>query len=55
MVNTDVIFYEDYNFEKIVARINCNKIGAYSLSPNIGTYFVVCQIPGVSGQPSVGK
>jgi hypothetical protein len=55
IVNTDVVFYEDLNFDRIVARIDCYKIVAYSLPPNVGTYFVLCHIPGVSGQPSFGK
>ncbi|XP_044266198.1 eukaryotic translation initiation factor 2A [Tribolium madens] len=55
IVNTDVVFYEDLNFEKIVVRINCHKIAAFSLSPNVGTYFILCHVPGASGQPSFGK
>ncbi|RZC34495.1 eukaryotic translation initiation factor 2A, partial [Asbolus verrucosus] len=55
IVNTDVVFYEDLNFERIVARINCYKIAAYSMSPNVGTYFILCHIPGAGGQPSFGK
>ncbi|KAJ3655179.1 hypothetical protein Zmor_014316 [Zophobas morio] len=55
IVNTDVVFYENLNFDKIVARINCYKIAAYSLSPNVGTYFTLCYVPGQSGQPSFGK
>lgn len=54
-VNTDVVFYEDCNFEKIVARINCYKVASYKLSPNIGTYFVLCHTAGSPGQPSFGR
>lgn len=56
MVNTDVVFYEDLNFEKIVTRINCHKVGAYKISPNVGTYFVLCHTPPDSqGQPAFGR
>lgn len=55
MVNTDVVFYEDLNFERIVARINCHKVISYKISPNVGTYFVLCHTPGSPGQPSFGR
>ncbi|KAJ8921037.1 hypothetical protein NQ315_015833 [Exocentrus adspersus] len=55
MVNTDVVFYEDLNFERIVARINCYKVASYKISPNLGTYFVLCHTPGSPGQPSFGR
>lgn len=55
VVNTDVVFYEDLNFEKIVARINSYKVASYKLSPNIGVYFILCHTPGSPGQPSFGR
>ncbi|XP_022903675.2 eukaryotic translation initiation factor 2A [Onthophagus taurus] len=56
IVNTDVIFYENSNFERIVNRINSSKIVSYSISPMIDTYHVLCQtVGGGQGQPSVGK
>lgn len=56
IVNTDVVFYEDLNFERIVARINCHKVNAYKISPNIGTYFVLCHNPPDGpGQPAFGR
>lgn len=55
IVNTDVVFYEDANFERIVTRINCCKVASYSISPATGTYFVLCHTPGGSGQPSFGR
>lgn len=56
MVNTDVVFCEDLNFEKIVARINCYKVASYKISPNVGTYFVLCHTPPSNpGQPAFGR
>ncbi|CAH1183593.1 unnamed protein product [Phaedon cochleariae] len=55
VVNVDVVFYEDLNFERIVARINCYKVASYKLSPNLGTYFLLCHTPGSPGQPSFGR
>ncbi|XP_066251277.1 eukaryotic translation initiation factor 2A [Euwallacea similis] len=55
LVNTDVVFYKDLNFEKIVERINGHKVVSYELSPNIGSYFVLCHTIGSPGQPSFGR
>ncbi|CAG9854846.1 unnamed protein product [Phyllotreta striolata] len=55
IVNTDVVFYEDLNFERIVARINSFKVASYKISPNIGVYFILCYTPGTPGQPSFGR
>lgn len=55
LVNTDVVFYEDLNFEKIVSRLSGHKIVSYSLSPNTGSYFVLCHTLGSPGQPSFGR
>lgn len=55
MVNNDVVFCEDLNFDKIVCRINSYKVTSYKISPNVGTYFVVCHTPGAPGQPSFGR
>lgn len=56
IVNTDVVFYEDLNFENIVARINCHKVVSYKISPNVGTYFILCHTPPDSpGQPAFGR
>lgn len=55
MINTDVIFYEDCNFERIVHRINCDKIASYSLSPADGMPYVLCSTAGVKGQPSFAR
>ncbi|CAH0557666.1 unnamed protein product [Brassicogethes aeneus] len=55
MQNTDIVFYENLNFDKIVARVNCHKVLSYGLSPNVGTYFLICHTPGTPGQPSFGR
>lgn len=56
IVNTDVVFYEDLNFEKIVTRINCHKVASFKISPNIGTYFILCHTsPDGPGQPAFGR
>ncbi|XP_050312953.1 eukaryotic translation initiation factor 2A [Anthonomus grandis grandis] len=55
LVNTDVVFYEDLNFERIVTRITGHKVASYKLSPNVGTYFILCHTLGSPGQPSFGR
>ncbi|KAK9754402.1 Eukaryotic translation initiation factor eIF2A [Popillia japonica] len=55
LVNTDIVFYENCNFEKIVGRINCCKVATYSISPMVGSYYVLLHSPGAPGQPSFGK
>ncbi|CAH1133754.1 unnamed protein product [Ceutorhynchus assimilis] len=49
LVNNDVVFYEDLNFERIVTRISGLKVVSYKLSPNVGTYFILCHT--LSAQP----
>lgn len=53
--NTDVTFYEDCNFNKIIHRINNHKVKSYSLSPSSETYYVLCHTLGSPGQPSHGR
>lgn len=55
LVNTDVVFYESDNFEKIVTRINAHKVASYSISPLVGSYYILCYTSGSSGQPSIGR
>ncbi|XP_044752195.1 eukaryotic translation initiation factor 2A [Coccinella septempunctata] len=55
LINTDIVFYEDLNFDKIVTRLKCIKVRSYGLSPNPGTYFFICHSPGSPGQPSFGR
>ncbi|GJQ85744.1 hypothetical protein Trydic_g12149 [Trypoxylus dichotomus] len=55
IVNTDIVFYENCNFERIVCRINSCKVATYSLSPMVGVYYVLLHSPGGQGQPSFGK
>jgi len=53
--NTDVVFYENGNFNNILHRINAHKVASFSLSPTSGTYFVLCHTLGGQGQPSFGR
>lgn len=55
LLNNDVIFYENANFEKIVQRINFAKIGAFSISPGVAPNHVLCYTPGAKGQPALGR
>lgn len=55
LVNTDVTFYEQCNFNKIVHRINSHKVKSYTLSPTSGTCYILCHTPGSAGQPSFGR
>lgn len=55
LLNNEVIFYENVNFEKVVHRINFGKIGAFSISPGSAPYHVLCYTPGVKGQPALGR
>lgn len=55
VINTDVVFYENCNFECIVHRINCCKVSSFSLGPTVGTYFILSHTPGIKGQPAIGR
>lgn len=55
MVNNDVVFCENSNYERIVNRLNCHKFASYKLAPNSDSYYVVGHTPGASGQPSFGR
>lgn len=50
--NTDVVFYEKNNFEKIVHRINCLKVFSYSISVHTEQYFVITFTLGSKGIPA---
>ena len=54
LVNTDVHFYDLDNFN-VVNKVNAYKVASYSISPIIGTYFIVFHTQGGSGQPSIGR
>lgn len=55
IVNTDITFYEQCNFNKIVHRINTHKVKSYTLSPATDSYYILCHTPGTPGQPSFGR
>lgn len=47
-----ILFYENVNFDKVTARLNCFKVKSYSMSPNVGTHFIIGH---TLGQPACGK
>lgn len=55
LINNDVVFYENANFDTVVHKINFAKIGAYSISPGAAPYHVLCYTPEIKGQPSLGR
>ncbi|XP_017775455.1 PREDICTED: eukaryotic translation initiation factor 2A [Nicrophorus vespilloides] len=55
IVNNDVVFYEDCNFERIVHRLKCCKVTSYSISPAVGSYYILSHTLGTSGQPSFAR
>ncbi|XP_015602162.1 eukaryotic translation initiation factor 2A isoform X2 [Cephus cinctus] len=55
LINSDVVFYEDANFDKIVHKIHVAKVAKFSISPNPAPYHILCYMPGKSGQPSFGR
>nr|XP_003707307.1 PREDICTED: eukaryotic translation initiation factor 2A [Megachile rotundata] len=55
LVGADVILYKDVNFEKIEHRINVAKVAKFSISPSNSPYYILCYMPGKSGQPSFGR
>ncbi|XP_067013815.1 eukaryotic translation initiation factor 2A [Anabrus simplex] len=54
-VNSDVLFYENANFETVVNKIHIQKVANFSLAPGTPPYHVLCYVPGKSGQPSFGR
>lgn len=55
LVNTDVTFYEQCNFNRIVHRIAQHKVKSFSLSSFGGNCYVMCHTLGSPGQPSFGR
>lgn len=55
MINDDVIFYENNNFDCIVHRINFAKIRGFSVAPGVAPFHVLCYTPSVAGQPGLSR
>ncbi|XP_076164353.1 eukaryotic translation initiation factor 2A isoform X1 [Ptiloglossa arizonensis] len=55
LIGANVVLYEDVNFKKIAHRINIAKVANFSISPNNTPYYILCYMPGKSGQPSFGR
>ncbi|KAF5287562.1 hypothetical protein FQA39_LY15891 [Lamprigera yunnana] len=54
LVNTDVVFYDIHTFNVII-KINSYKVASYSISPLVGTYYLICHTQSGPGQPSIGR
>lgn len=54
LVDTDVVFY-DLNDFNIVNRIKSYKVASYTVSPNVGTYFILLHTQEGKGNPSIGR
>ncbi|KAL0281567.1 UNVERIFIED_CONTAM: hypothetical protein PYX00_002515 [Menopon gallinae] len=55
LINNDVHFYEDSNFDAAVHRLNVGKVASFSMSPTVSPLHILCFLPGNSGQPSFGR
>ncbi|XP_060518585.1 eukaryotic translation initiation factor 2A [Cylas formicarius] len=55
LINNTVEFFEGFDYDKPAAKISGQKVSSYKISPNNGTYFVLCYCLGSGGQPSVIK
>jgi len=55
MQNNDVVFFEDTELSNTSARLKSCKVASYSVSPMVGTYYVICHNPGAVGQPSLAR
>ncbi|XP_043276692.1 eukaryotic translation initiation factor 2A [Venturia canescens] len=55
LVNSDILFYENADFERYVQKINVTKFGKFRIAPGNSPYHVLCYMPGKPGQPSFGK
>ncbi|CAK9813891.1 Eukaryotic translation initiation factor 2A [Anthophora quadrimaculata] len=51
LIGTDVVLYENDNFEKAQHRINIAKIAKFNMSPSSTSYYILCYMPGKAGQP----
>lgn len=50
------MIYENLDFSKPAAVVNCSKVAAYSLSPSPSQRsYIACYMPGSAGQPSFQK
>jgi len=52
MVNNEVQFYEEGNFESIKHKIHLKKVDDYAMSSNASPTHVVAYVPGAKGAPS---
>ncbi|KAF5307732.1 hypothetical protein FQR65_LT06603 [Abscondita terminalis] len=54
LVNNNIVFYDLESFNTI-QKVNAYKVLSYSMSPTVGSYYLVCHTQGGSGQPSIGR
>lgn len=52
---TNVLLYEDNNFDRYVHKISGAKVVKFSIAPSNAPYHILCYIPGKPGQPSFGR
>ncbi|XP_008547291.1 eukaryotic translation initiation factor 2A [Microplitis demolitor] len=55
LINTDILIYENADFEKEVHRINVTKAGRFKIAPGSAPYHIVIYTPGKTGQPSFAR
>ncbi|KAK6633211.1 hypothetical protein RUM44_003812 [Polyplax serrata] len=55
LLNNDVLFYEDSNFEASVHKLSVAKVASFSLSPGTSPLYVLCYLPGNPSQPGFGR
>ncbi|XP_066588986.1 eukaryotic translation initiation factor 2A [Prorops nasuta] len=55
LVDSNVVFYEDANFERYLNKLKGAKISKFSIAPGPAPYHILCYMPGKPGQPSFGK
>lgn len=55
MINGEILFYENANFDKFIHKISVTKIGRFNISPGPSPYHIVFYFPGKTGQPSFAR
>jgi translation initiation factor 2A len=55
LINSEIFFYENANFDRFVHKINVSKQGRFKISPGAAPHHVVCYFPEKSGVPSTTR
>lgn len=55
LINSDVTFYENADFETVKYKFNSAKVGKFRIGSGASPYHVICYLPGKNAQPSFAR